>query len=254
MASIAKEGQATSGMCPNPSLLRTLGELERIYAAVAPNFRLDKHPHPRITVQTRGRSRSVLGWYWRNAWHPAEDDGFSGVDEITLAAETLNRPLNDVVATLLHEMVHHVCRWEGITDVSGKGNYHNGKFKRRAEAAGMLAGEKRRHVGWSDVRPGRALQQIIDALQLDATAFGLARIERKSVSRPVVSRWVCRCPNPQVVWSQRKEPLMAVCIWCLRNQLPEDVQDAVLGALDRVQFTTVRHEGARTTLALPVKG
>lgn len=226
----------TSGICPKPSLLRTLAELERVYEAAAAAFDLDRHPRPRITIQTRGRRKTTLGWHWRNAWQPTESDGFSGVDEITIAAEALNRPVNDICSTLLHEMVHHAARWSGIIDVSGKGGYHNGKFKRRAEQAGMIVGPKQGHLGWNDVRPGPALARLIAKLHLDETAFGLARIERQSTVRVRISKWRCGCHYPQTVWSQRREPLMAICVLCLRQQVDADTFDAVMSVLEPVQF------------------
>lgn len=232
---MAATGASGSAICPNPSLLPALGELERLYRAVAPAFGLARHPMPRIVIQTGGR-KQALGWYRRKSWQPRDHDGFSGVDEITIVAEFLSEPISEAVTTLLHEMVHHACHLDGVRDTSSKGAYHNVHFKLRAERAGMIVGERQGRHGWSDVRPGPKLRPIIKALDLDETAFQLARVESPRTVRLGMTKWVCRCPVPQVLRWQRKDPMMAVCIWCLRRAVSEAHFEALMEALEDVQF------------------
>lgn len=49
--------------------------------------------------------------------------------EINLGAESLRRPVQDVIATLMHEMVHYHCHVLGIKDVNRGNTYHNKRFK-----------------------------------------------------------------------------------------------------------------------------
>ena len=51
--------------------------------------------------------------------------------EINLGAESLKRSVPEIVATLLHEMVHYYCHVNGIQDTSN--TYHNKRFKEECE-------------------------------------------------------------------------------------------------------------------------
>ena len=56
-----------------------------------------------------------------------------GTHEINIGAGTLARPIEDVAATLLHEMVHYYNYENGIQDCSRGNTYHNRRFKTAAE-------------------------------------------------------------------------------------------------------------------------
>lgn len=60
-------------------------------------------------------------------WNSWEDSG-ELLKEINLGAESLKCPVVEVIATLLHEMVHYYCHVNGIKDTSRSGTYHNKKF------------------------------------------------------------------------------------------------------------------------------
>lgn len=71
-------------------------------------------PKAIITVQS---SPKAYGHFttW-DAW--SEED--SGYKEINLGAETLNRPVENTIATLIHEMTHFYCYINEIKDTSTK--------------------------------------------------------------------------------------------------------------------------------------
>lgn len=48
--------------------------------------------------------------------------------ELNLGAEYLDRPIENVLATLMHEMVHIYCMENKIKDTSNAGRYHNIRF------------------------------------------------------------------------------------------------------------------------------
>ncbi len=62
--------------------------------------------------------------------------------------ETIDRPIGEVAATMLHEMAHLYNLTHGIEDVSNNGYYHNKKFKETAEAHGLHI-EKHDKYGWT---------------------------------------------------------------------------------------------------------
>ncbi|MDR1409601.1 MAG: SprT-like domain-containing protein [Oscillospiraceae bacterium] len=88
---------------------------------------------PAITVSPDG-GRGSYGWCSVYEIWNAEDEKYR---EINLCAEYLDRPMNEVCATLLHEMAHLYNLQNGIQDVSNNGYYHNMKFKATAEAHGL---------------------------------------------------------------------------------------------------------------------
>jgi len=99
---------------------------------------------PAITVSPDG-GRGSYGWCSVYEIWNAEDEKYR---EINLCAEYLDRPLNEVCATLLHEMAHLYNLQNEISDVSNNGYYHNMKFKATAEAHGLHI-EKHPKYGWT---------------------------------------------------------------------------------------------------------
>ena len=83
-----------------------------------------------------------------------------GTHEINIGAGTLSRPIEEVVATLLHEMVHYYNYEQGIQDCSRGGTYHNRKFKAEAEARGLVVEHSERN-GWNRTSPSIALIDFV---------------------------------------------------------------------------------------------
>lgn len=80
--------------------------------------------------------------------------------EINISAEHLNRPIENVMATLLHEMVHYYCQVNGIADTSQNGRYHNKRFKEEAEKRGLLIGYHK-YIGWSVTNPALEFMEVL---------------------------------------------------------------------------------------------
>ena len=83
--------------------------------------------------------------------------GERGAVEINIGAGTLDRPIESVIATLIHEMTHY-CNWcHGIKDCSRSGGqYHSKKFKIEAEKHGLHI-EYDSRIGWSITEPTEEL-------------------------------------------------------------------------------------------------
>ena len=79
--------------------------------------------------------------------------------EINVGAGTLARPIEEVTATLLHEMVHYHNYINGIQDCSRGGTYHNRKFRDSAEAHGLLVDHHDKY-GWTITSPNDSLLQF----------------------------------------------------------------------------------------------
>ena len=123
-------------------------------------------PRAVITVQSSPKAYGHFTKY--DAWH----DGADGYREINLGAETLDRPIENVIATLVHEQSHYFNDIHGIVDVSRSGTYHNRKFKETAEAHGLII-EYNPKIGYSVTTPSPALIAFIE--EQGWTGISLAR-------------------------------------------------------------------------------
>lgn len=131
--------------------------LENAYVVLNEHFFQGELPRVIITVQS---SPKAYGHYtpWES-WR--EDGGQQGYKEINIGAETIDRPIENVIATLLHEMVHFYNDLHGVKDVSRGGTYHNKKFKEQAELHGLIIDYDSR-IGWSVTSPSPALVEFIE--------------------------------------------------------------------------------------------
>ena len=80
--------------------------------------------------------------------------------ELNIGAGTLDRPIENVTATVLHEMVHLFNLQAGIQDTSRGGTYHNKRFREAAEARDLHISYDKR-IGWSVTEPTDALIEFI---------------------------------------------------------------------------------------------
>ena len=83
-----------------------------------------------------------------------------GTHEINVGAGTLARPIEEVAATLLHEMVHYYNYVCGVQDCSRGNTYHNRKFKEAAEAHGLIVQHSEKY-GWSHTAPSDELLDFV---------------------------------------------------------------------------------------------
>lgn len=80
--------------------------------------------------------------------------------EINISAEHLDRPIENIMATLQHEMIHYYCEINDIADTSQYGRYHNKKFKSEAEARGLII-TRADGIGWSVTTPSENFIKVL---------------------------------------------------------------------------------------------
>lgn len=97
-----------------------------------------------IMSSPRTNGHFTVGKVWR-----AEE---AYLHEINISAEHLERPIENIMAMLCHEMVHYYCLINGIQEVSQNGRYHNKLFKAEAEKRGLLISQGK-YIGWSVTTP-----------------------------------------------------------------------------------------------------
>lgn len=101
------------------------------------------------------------GYYTLNGatWVGHADGKEFNQHEIGISAQYLaTRDITDIVATLCHECCHHYCFLNNIKDVS-RGQYHNSRFRRVAEAHGLVVAYDPR-IGHSITSCGERLLQF----------------------------------------------------------------------------------------------
>ena len=165
------------------SIIPVIKELERVYDALAEKFEL-KHNRPFITIQTKGRQK-ILGWYIDNQWTCNKKE----IGEINICAENLNK---NPIETLIHEMAHYCNACNKIEDCN-KSQYHNKKFKSRAENYGLNVEKDGRH-GWSLTSISDSLQETLKAIKVDYKVFELFRKHHISIVAPTkMKKYKCDC-------------------------------------------------------------
>lgn len=133
---------------------RVVGYLEKMYRQLNMDKFENELEEPVITVMSTPRSYGhvTCGKVWK-----AKD---TYRYELNIGAGTLDRPIEYVVSTLLHEMVHIYNLQNGIQDTSRGNTYHNKKFKAKAESVGLVIDYDRK-IGFSVTSPSEALIDYI---------------------------------------------------------------------------------------------
>lgn len=137
--------------------------LESVFHLVNDRFYDGSLEVPVITVSPNSRQDN-FGWFTLGkVWKC--DDGTEQF-EINICAEYLNRPLEDVVSTLLHEIVHLYCHTNGIKDTSRGATYHNRRFKEQAELHGLTV-ECDAKYGWTITSLNEDGLSFVKELEID---------------------------------------------------------------------------------------
>jgi hypothetical protein len=134
---------------------RVAGYLNKIFDLLNAEYFEGALIRPTITIQSTPRA---YGHFTLN------DDTWvstiGGSHEINIGAGTLARPIEEVCATLLHEMVHYYNYVNGIQDCSRGNTYHNKRFKQAAEQRGLTV-EHSEKYGWSHTSPTEELLDFV---------------------------------------------------------------------------------------------
>lgn len=133
---------------------RVVGYIEKMYRQLNADKFNNELEGPIITIQnTPGAYGHVT---CGKVWKSKDTHRY----ELNIGAGTLNRPIENVVSTLLHEMVHIFNLQHDIKDTSRGNTYHNKKFKVKAEEVGLIIEHDDRY-GWSVTTPGDELIEYI---------------------------------------------------------------------------------------------
>lgn len=185
--------------------------LESAYDKLNQHYFDGELPPVVITVQ----SSPHYGHYTLNKmW----SDGNEDYHEINLGAETLNRSIEQVIATLVHEMTHGYNDLMGIKDTSRSGTYHCRRFKEQAEKRGLII-EYDPRIGWSVTTPAPDLIAFVQEQgwnNIDLSRVPLSKATKKPSN---VRKYIC--PSCRCSVRATKEVNIA-CLDCDEPMVVED--------------------------------
>ncbi len=146
---------------------RTVQYLNKVFKCINERYFNNELEMPTITVQ------STLGAYGHvtvsKVW---QNENGNASHELNISADYLNRPIENVVATLIHEGCHLYAMQKGIKDTSNKGMYHNKRFKALAEERGLEISRDERY-GWTITEP---TEETIDfCIEYELHDIGIVR-------------------------------------------------------------------------------
>lgn len=148
-----------------------LTELNRIFNLFNTKFFENKLEVPVIIVQASRKKRTLGTCSVNRIWlHHKETASDYAKYEISISAEYLNRPIEEICATLLHEMVHLHNGLNNIQDTSNNYVYHNKKFKVESEKRGLLI-EHAKTIGWSVTTFPQETKDYIKTLNINEKVF-----------------------------------------------------------------------------------
>lgn len=151
---------------------RAAGYLNKIFDLLNEEYFESELARPTITIQSTPKAYGHFS---------LRDDTWVSVTgsthEINIGAETLARPIESVVTTMLHEMVHYHNYCQGVQDCSRGGTYHNRRFRDACLVRDMLVTHSDRY-GWSHTAPADGLLEFV--LKNDLTDILLSRNEWSS--------------------------------------------------------------------------
>ena len=144
---------------------RVAGYLNHIFDLLNETYFESTLSRPTITIQSTPKAYGHFSL--------REDTWISklgATHEINIGAGTLARPIEEVTATLLHEMVHYYNYINGVQDCSRGNTYHNRRFREAAMVRGLQV-EHHEKYGWSITTPSDDLLEFVLLIFVANQAF-----------------------------------------------------------------------------------
>lgn len=178
--------------------------LNKVFKLINSEYFKNELEMPTITIQ------STVGAYGHvttsKVW---KTESGKASYELNIGADYLNRPIENIVATLIHEGCHLYAMQNGIKDTSNRGVYHNKRFKALAEDRGLII-EKRSRYGWTITTPSEAtinfcidndLQEVLITRHtgITFTGVGTGKNGNGTPVKPTAPKkgnsikWICPC-------------------------------------------------------------
>ena len=220
MKTNTKTTKATKAAVVNDPTLATVRPiveaLETLFDRLNEKCFAGKLERPVITVSP-DTTKGAYGWMTTyRAWSADKtgkaDMQTEGYLELNCCSEHLQRPLPEVVGTLLHEMVHLFNILRGVKDTSRNGWYHNEAYRAAAEAAGLNV-TKTDKYGWSETTLNDEMLAWLEEQGMEDFRIHrrmLPKKERKTVKNHSI-KYQCPCCGDSV---RSTKPVSIRCDKC----------------------------------------
>jgi hypothetical protein len=163
-------------------------ELNKLFLAINKQFYGGELETPNILVQSVGKKK----WYGYCTTKKVWDINGEETYEIAISSEYLNRSFEEVVSTLMHEMVHLYNLAHGIKDVSGT-QYHNKRFRIEADKRGLVI-TYARVIGWSVTQLQDATKDWLSTVEVDKSVFDAVRKTPLGIKKKAQKTYTYTCP------------------------------------------------------------
>lgn len=142
------------------NMARVIGEIQRIARMINSDWFDSELDMEQVvfTVQSTPKAYGHFTPYL--AYRVHDKSGERQAVEINLGGGTLDRPIEEVITTLIHEMTHWYNWSKGVQDCSRNNTYHSKKFKNESEKHGIVV-EYDSRIGWSISSPSLELIEWI---------------------------------------------------------------------------------------------
>lgn len=186
---------------------KMIKELGKMFTLANEKFYNNELPNPLLLIVPAKR-RPVLG-YCTTApvWGEADPDLY----EIAISAEYLYRGLEEIMGTMLHEMVHYYNGLKGVSDCT-QTQYHKKSFKEVADGRGLVT-TKSRNRGYSQTELTSETQAWVKSLGIDEEVFKTTRAIPSKKASNYKKPHKYECPSCGAKFQSRK-PINAMCEDC----------------------------------------
>lgn len=130
---------------------RAVGQLEGIFNVLNAELFESALPTPIISIVEQPRAYGSMSVH--RVWNRGEEKAYA----LSFSAENIREGIEEILDTMIHEMIHLYCRVYDIKETSRGGSYHNGKFKEIAESKGLICFKGSN--GWNTT--GRGNEKLI---------------------------------------------------------------------------------------------
>ena len=132
-------------------------------------------------------------------------NGFGLKGEVALNARYMDgsRPPWEILGTLLHELLH---AWQQTHGASGKRNYHNVEFRKKASGFGLIIDQR----GVTNYDPESPFMALLREHQIDLPAMPEPPSKPLHPGSSNLKKWSCGCTNVRVA----KAVFRARCLLC----------------------------------------
>lgn len=189
----------------------TVAYLGKLYDFINKHLFGGELVRPVITVQVDSRNKAYGWWSVNKVWHENKDD--EGVHELNMCAQYLNRPIEEIASTMIHEMCHQFATLHNLQDTSRSCIYHNKLFKAIAESHGLNV-VKVDKIGWSQTSLTSETAEIIRKFAAHNEENVIYRSPlsiNTTVKSSSTRKYVCPCCHTSVRATKQVNIMCADC-------------------------------------------